>query len=175
MSYGPCARLSTDERGDLAHHDVARRLHRRAERLNGLGEWSDEGTNTRDIELGRSAIADDVLHSAGAILGGRRWWDVAGRLYDGVDGIYGGEWSGPVFVLTHRPRDEVAHDTVTFLAVPLAEAVATARTAANGKNVVIFGASLAQLRKCGYTATCLVATYGGMLPWRSASENCAIT
>lgn len=144
MSYGPCARLSTDERGDLAHHDVARRLHRRAERLNGLGEWSDEGTNTRDIELGRSAIADDVLHSAGAILGGRRWWDVAGRLYDGVDGIYGGEWSGPVFVLTHRPRDEVAHDTVTFLAVPLAEAVATARTAANGKNVVIFGASLAQ-------------------------------
>jgi dihydrofolate reductase len=31
-----------------------------------------------------------------------------------------------------------------FLSVPLAEAVAAARTAADGKNVVIFGANLAQ-------------------------------
>jgi dihydrofolate reductase len=66
------------------------------------------------------------------------------RLYHGIDWIYGGEWRGPVFVLTHRSRDEVPHDTVTFLAVPLAEALATARTAANGKNVVIFGDNLAQ-------------------------------
>jgi dihydrofolate reductase len=106
-------------------------------------EWSDDGTNTRDIEVERSSIADEVLRSAGAILGGRRWYDVAERLYDGVDGIYGGGWRGPVFVLTHRPPDEAADTLVTFLSVPLAEAVATARTAANGKNVVIFGANLA--------------------------------
>ncbi len=105
-----------------------------------VGEWSDDGTTTRDIEVDRSSVADDVLRSAGAILGGRRWYDVAERLYDGVDGIYGGPWQGPVFVLTHRPPDETADDRVTFVSASLSEAVATARAAADGHNVVIFGA-----------------------------------
>jgi dihydrofolate reductase len=109
-----------------------------------VSEWSDDGTATRDIEVDRSSIADEVLHSTGAILGGRRWYDVAERLYDGVGGIYGGQWQGPVFVLTHRPQDDTANGTVTFVSMPLAEAVAAARTAADGKNVVIFGANVAQ-------------------------------
>jgi hypothetical protein len=65
-------------------------------------EWSDGGCDTRDMEVNRISIADEVLRSAGAILGGRRWYDVAQRLYDGVDGIYGGKWRGPVFVLSRR-------------------------------------------------------------------------
>jgi dihydrofolate reductase len=109
-----------------------------------VGEWSDDGTNTRDIEVDRSSMADEVLHSAGAILGGRRWYDVAERSYDGVDGIYGGQWQGPVFVLTHRPPEGPTDDRVSFVSMSLAEAVATARAAANGNNVVIFGANLAQ-------------------------------
>ena len=48
-----------------------------------------------------------------------------------------------MFVLTHRPPEEAADASVTFLSVPLADAVATAGAAANGKNVVIFGANLA--------------------------------
>lgn len=107
-------------------------------------EWSDGGANTRDIEVTRSPIADDVMGSTGAILGGRRWYDAAERAHDGVDGIYGGQWRGPVFVLTHRPPDEANQESVRFLSVSLAEALATARTAAHGKNVVIFGANLAQ-------------------------------
>jgi dihydrofolate reductase len=107
-------------------------------------EWSDDGTNTRNIEVDRSSIADEVLRSAGAILGGRRWYDVAQRLYDGVDGIYGGEWRGPVFVLTHRPRDEAADESVTFVSSPLRDAVAMAKEAAGGRNLVIFGANVAQ-------------------------------
>ncbi|MGH9261324.1 MAG: dihydrofolate reductase family protein [Acidimicrobiales bacterium] len=107
-------------------------------------EWSDDGTTTRDIEVDGSPVADEVMHSVGAILGGRRWYDVAERLYDGVDGIYGGQWQGPVFVLTHRPPDDTADDTVTFVSTPLPEAVAAARTAADGKNVVVFGANVAQ-------------------------------
>lgn len=110
-----------------------------------IREWSDEGGNTRAIEVDRSAIADEVMGSTGAILGGRRWYEAAERLYDGVEGIYGGQWSGPVFVLTHRPTDE-AEKSVRFLSVSLAEAVAVARTAADGKNVVVFGANLA--RQC---------------------------
>lgn len=107
-------------------------------------EWSEDGTNTRDIEVDRSSIADEILASAGAILGGRRWYDVAQRQFDGVDGIYGGEWRGPVFVLTHRPADEGAHESVAFVSSPLREAIETAREAAGGKNVVIFGANVAQ-------------------------------
>lgn len=109
-----------------------------------IGEWSDDGSTTRDIEVDRSSLADEVLHSAGAILGGRRWYDVAERLYDGLDGVYGGKWQGPVFVLTHRPPEHSAGDRVTFVSSCVAEAVATARAASGRKNVVIFGASLAQ-------------------------------
>jgi dihydrofolate reductase len=109
-------------------------------------EWSDEGADTRDIEVDRSPIAEEVMGSAGAVLGGRRWYDAAERLYHGVAGIYGGRWSGPVFVLTHRPPVEADQKSVRFLSVPLGEAVATARTAADGRNVMIFGADLA--RQC---------------------------
>jgi hypothetical protein len=41
------------------------------------------------------------MESTGAILAGRRWYDVATARYDGRRGIYGGAWEGPVFVLTH--------------------------------------------------------------------------
>ena len=109
-------------------------------------QWSEDGAETRDIEVDRSAMADELLRSAGAILGGRRWYDVAQRLYDGVEGIYGGERRGPVFVLTHRTPDQAAPGTVTFLSTPIGDAVSTARRAADGRNVVIFGASLA--RQC---------------------------
>jgi dihydrofolate reductase len=109
-----------------------------------IGEWSEDGTSTRDIEVDRSSMADEILHSTGAILGGRRWYDVAETSYDGVHGIYGGQWQGPVFVLTHRPPEGTADDTVTFVSTALADAVARARDAANGRNVVIFGANLAQ-------------------------------
>jgi dihydrofolate reductase len=109
-------------------------------------EWSDDGTDTRDIEVARSGIADDVLRSAGAILGGRRWYDVAVRLYNGVDGIYGGDWRRPVFVLTHRRPDDGANGSVTFVSMPLADALAMALEAAKGRNVVVFGADIA--RQC---------------------------
>jgi dihydrofolate reductase len=108
-----------------------------------ISKWSDHGKNTRDIEVQRSALADEILHAAGAILGGRRWHDVAVRKFDGYDGIYGGHWKGPVFVLSHRPADAEPHRAVTFISGTVSEAVATAKDAAAGKTVVIFGANLA--------------------------------
>jgi dihydrofolate reductase len=108
-----------------------------------VSRWSDDGENTRDIEVQRSAVADEVLRSAGAILGGRRWYDVAVRKFDGYEGIYGGQWIGPVFVLTHRPPDAEHHPAITFLSSDLSDAVATAFAAAAGKNVIVFGASIA--------------------------------
>jgi dihydrofolate reductase len=107
-------------------------------------EWSENGTATRDVEVDRSSMADEVLQSAGAILGGRRWYDAAVRLHDGLEGIYGGQWRGPVFVLTHRPPDDAADRAVTFVSTPLVQAVATATAGAGDKNIVIFGANVAQ-------------------------------
>jgi dihydrofolate reductase len=89
-----------------------------------------------------SALADEMRDSTGAILGGRRWYDVAMEKYDGLAGIYGGKWTGPVFVLTHHPPEGRA--PVTFLSGSLEQAVAAAREAAAGGNVQIFGANLAQ-------------------------------
>src|SRR5215204_3850740 len=52
-----------------------------------------------------SRLADDVARSTGAILAGRGWYDVAKRDRGGpLAGIYGGDWSGPVVVVTHRPE-----------------------------------------------------------------------
>lgn len=92
---------------------------------------------------GRSALADETRDSIGAILAGRRWYDVASAKYDGVAGIYGGRWTGPVFVLTHRPDDVPDDPTVTFLSAGIQEAVSTARGAADGRAVNVFGANTA--------------------------------
>jgi dihydrofolate reductase len=108
-----------------------------------VAQWSKDGETTRDIEVQRSMVADDVLKAAGAILGGRRWYDVAVRQFDGYDGIYGGQWKGPVFVLTHRPPDDDHHPAITFISVGLSDAIATARHAAAGKDVIVLGANLA--------------------------------
>ncbi len=82
----------------------------------------------------------------GAIVGGRRWYDVAMARYDGVAGIYGGAWEGPVFVLTHRPPDPSADPTVTFLSDGLEAALEIGRRAAGDLDVEIFGADVA--RQC---------------------------
>lgn len=108
-----------------------------------VAQWSDGGENTRDIDVQRSAVADEVLQAAGAILGGRRWYDVAVSMFNGYDGIYGGQWKGPVFVLTHRAPDAHHHPAINFLSMDLNEALATAKDAARGKAVIVFGANVA--------------------------------
>jgi dihydrofolate reductase len=85
---------------------------------------------------------DEVIESMGAILGGRRWYEASIRRYDGPKGVYGGQWGGPIFVLTHNPPQ--ASEDVTFVSEGIQDAVATAQTTAGAKNVVIFGAETAQ-------------------------------
>jgi dihydrofolate reductase len=88
-------------------------------------------------------LADEVMRTTGAILAGRRWYDVATAKYSGRQGIYGGAWEGPVFVLTHRADHDVSDPGITLLTVDVEEAVATAKQAAGDKNLEIFGANLA--------------------------------
>ena len=90
------------------------------------------------IEYQKKYSFPEVMHATGAMLVGRGTYEVAKRMSD-EDTDYDG---GPVFVLTHQPPDE-PEQGVTFLTCDLAEAVATARAVAGGKNLEILGADLA--------------------------------
>lgn len=93
---------------------------------------------------GPNPVADEVMKTTGAILAGRRWFDVATARYDGRQGIYGGAWDGPVFVLTHEPPANPNDPEITFLTTDIEQAVATASAAAAGKNLELFGATFAR-------------------------------
>lgn len=93
-----------------------------------------------------TALADETMKRLGAILTGRRWYELANERWNGIDGIYGGAYAGPVFVLTHSPPNDGVDPRIRFLSDGIEEAVATAQSAAGAKDVGIFGASLS--RQC---------------------------
>ena len=95
--------------------------------------------------VGPRPLDNVYVATTGAVLGGRRGWDA----FPNPTAVYGGAWSGPIFVLTHHPDDATPADGVTFLDYDLAEAVAITLDAAGGKNVDVLspaiGAQLLQL------------------------------
>jgi dihydrofolate reductase len=92
-----------------------------------------------------TAVADETMNRLGAILAGRRWYELANERWNGVDGIYGGAYAGPVFVLTHNtPPNDGVDSRMRFISDGIEEAVAIAQSAAGEKDVGIFGASLSQ-------------------------------
>ncbi|HEX2233375.1 MAG TPA: dihydrofolate reductase family protein [Thermoleophilaceae bacterium] len=91
-----------------------------------------------------SPLGVEVMRRTGAILAGRRWHDLAIERWDGRHGIYGGNWTGPVFVITHDPPADPPDPEITFLSDGIEPAVATAREAAGGRGVGILGANTAQ-------------------------------
>jgi dihydrofolate reductase len=90
---------------------------------------------------GVGPMGHEVIERTGAILAGRRGFDLGTRPTFGARAIYGGNWSGPFFVLTHRPENPP--EGVTFLSGSIEDAVATARAAAGTNDVGVFGASIA--------------------------------
>ena len=89
----------------------------------------------------------EIAAATGAMLVGRRTYEVGNRMDAGKErgSASSGEtypFSGPVFVLTHEPPDP-PDAAVTFLTGDIGEAVATARSAAGGKNLEILGADVA--------------------------------
>jgi len=86
----------------------------------------------------RPGLIEEYVATTGAILGGRAGWDA----FPDPSAVYGGAWSGPLFVLTHHPEDATPADGVTFLNCDAAEAVAIALEAAGGKNVEVFSPTI---------------------------------
>jgi len=88
--------------------------------------------------------ARQVMSATGAIIMGRSTYEVEDRERPG---IYGGAWSGELFVLTHRTPEQ-APDWMTgeFIDEAIEDAVARAKAAAGDLNVGLLGASVA--RQC---------------------------
>jgi len=84
----------------------------------------------------------EVAAATGAMLIGRRTWDVGSRMEAEDPGSVDYPFSGPFFLLTHRPPEPPVAD-VTVLSGDIGEAVATALDAAGGKNLEILGADVA--------------------------------
>jgi len=99
---------------------------------------------------GSRALADfvdpddfrEIAAATGAMLVGRRTSDVGERMQAEDPGSVDYPFSGPVFVLTHRPPQAPAPG-ITYLSGDIGEAVDTARRAGGSKNVEILGADVA--------------------------------
>jgi dihydrofolate reductase len=90
-----------------------------------------------------SAVVDEVIARTGAVLGGRRVYDVGRRLQrPEARGLFDGRWRGPVFILTHTPPTDETDPSYTFLSGDVRDAVATARRAADGRDVLLLGANV---------------------------------
>jgi dihydrofolate reductase len=109
--------------------------------------------------LGPNPLAAEVLTDIGAVVMGHRQYANAiqeeGR-------IYGGAWTGPIFVLTHADQS-TAVDGFTFCD-DLEQALNNAREVAGGHRVVIMGADTArQCIRSGQLDELLVHTVPVML------------
>ena len=87
-----------------------------------------------------SAVVFDEMMATGAVLVGRRTFDIAGH-WDGDhhDGV-------PIFVPTHHPPDDppTGAATITYVTDGIASAASQAKAAAGDRNVMFHGAETAQ-------------------------------
>ena len=90
-----------------------------------------------------SALVDEVIARIGALLAGRRVYEVGRRVErPEMRGLFGGRWSGPQFILTHTPPTDETDPSYTFLSGDVRDAVATALTAADGRDLLVLGANV---------------------------------
>jgi dihydrofolate reductase len=101
-----------------------------------------------EFDSNDSGSVQEMIRTTGALLAGRRTHDV-GRKEDQVEPAkapFGGAWSGPIFVLTHRPPEAPEDEAITYLSGDVRGAVARASDAAGSKDVLVLGADVA--RQC---------------------------
>jgi dihydrofolate reductase len=84
----------------------------------------------------------EIAAATGAMLVGRRTWEVGDAMEAEEPGSVDYPFSGSMFLLSHRPLDP-PDPAVTILSGDIGAAVATALAAAGGKNLEILGADVA--------------------------------
>jgi dihydrofolate reductase len=108
----------------------------------GPGHAMDWGGGRRPADFVAPDDLAEVAAATGAMLIGRRTWDVGSKMAADDPGSVDYPFSGPFFLLTHRPP-EPPQAGVTILSGDIVPAVATALDAAGGKNLEILGADVA--------------------------------
>jgi len=89
------------------------------------------------------AVVDEIIARTGAVLAGRRVYDVGRRVQrPDARGLFDGRWQGPHFILTHTPPADETHPSYIFISGEIRDAVATALTAADGRDVLVLGANV---------------------------------
>ena len=104
----------------------------------GTADVNDKLPNSGNIRVVLSVYSP--THSA--MLVGRRTWEVGERMEAEEPGSVDYPFSGPMFVLTHRPLERPDPE-VRILSGDIGEAVAIALDAAGGKSLEILGADVA--------------------------------
>jgi dihydrofolate reductase len=108
----------------------------------GPGDAMDWGGGRHPGDIIPPEITAEVAAATGAMLVGRRTWDVGDKMEADDPGSVDYPFSGPMFLLTHRPPDPPLPD-VTILSGDIGEVVASALDAAGGKDLEILGADVA--------------------------------
>jgi dihydrofolate reductase len=89
------------------------------------------------------AVVDEVIARTGAVLAGRRVYDVGRRVQrPEARGLFEGRWSGPHFILTHEPPADETHPSYIFVCGDIRDVVENALSAADGRDVLILGANV---------------------------------
>lgn len=103
-----------------------------------LHDWMFSEGDGAEINAGvREDTPFNLLQRSGAVVVGRRMFDVGVEPWGENPPFH-----QPVFVLTHRARDPIVKEggtTYTFVTGGIAAALARAREAADGKDVVVLG------------------------------------
>lgn len=108
----------------------------------GPGHSMDWGGGRRLADFVAPDDFAEIAAATGAMLIGRRTWEVGSDMEAEDPGSVDYPFSGPFFLLTHRPLDPPEPD-VTILSGDIGAAVATALDAAGDKNLEILGAEVA--------------------------------
>jgi dihydrofolate reductase len=108
----------------------------------GPGHAMDWGNGRALADFVAPADFAAIAAATGAMLVGRRTWEVGDRMEAEEPGSVDYPFSGPMFLLTHRPL-EPPDQAVTILTGDIGDAVATALDAAGDKNLEILGADVA--------------------------------
>jgi dihydrofolate reductase len=102
-----------------------------------LGSGGGDTDSYRPAEDGPNALVFDELMATGAVIVGRRTFEIAGQWGgDHHDGV-------PIFVLTHAAPDAPAPGHARYVA-DIESCVAQAKAAAGGRDIMVHGAATAQ-------------------------------
>src|SRR5450755_2164313 len=120
------------------------------------------------------AVVDEVIARTGAVLAGRRVYEVGRRVQrPDARGLFDGRWRGPHFILTHAPPTDETDPSYSFLSGDVRDAVATALTAAGGRDVLVLGANVVnQCLGVGLVDEILIARRAGARRGRGAVVRC---